>query len=465
MKRGEPHGHCSKDSGLCVPPARPVQRLSGLVSAFGTRFSNHVQGNTTLSTDLAADPVHPLLHLAMTPMASLHRMRGRGQPLVVEQHQGFVKRRCADLLSGLTKPLQPFHPLTQLLPLAQRRLCPAAPVTQCVEMVHDRAQLASRRPTTGDGQEPLAFRWCQVALDEHKAILEHGTDFLVDIFAFACQSARLFVCGRWASSLGLRLGLAQAFALCGHRAQDPVGQILDDREETKLIGPLPTDLADRFGIECRAIGRDPLERPAALIQGRLQTPKKRCDIVMMRSVIEAGLPHPLVLPLLDGREHTGRALRECIDSRIARKRLKRPLQKGTAHVPLRLFFPQPRPSFGSWRKAQRRGDRATDARWQAGRARALRPPHARRCRSPAACHDCRVGLNRTERCCNAYDMWNSRETRRSPGCRLGDRCIHRQGRARCAGRRGGERRDGHIVGRGFADGYGDKSPVVGREGP
>src|SRR5438309_3599502 len=41
-------GDCSRDSDSCVPPARPVQRLSGLVSAFGTRFSDHVQSNTTL---------------------------------------------------------------------------------------------------------------------------------------------------------------------------------------------------------------------------------------------------------------------------------------------------------------------------------------------------------------------------------------------------------------------------------
>src|SRR2546430_15829263 len=86
-------GHCSRDPESCAPPTRPVQRLSGLVSAFGTRFSNHVQSNTTLSTDLAADPVHTLLHLAMTPIASLHRIRGRGQQLVIEQRQGFFKMR------------------------------------------------------------------------------------------------------------------------------------------------------------------------------------------------------------------------------------------------------------------------------------------------------------------------------------------------------------------------------------
>ncbi len=41
-------GDCSSDSESCAPPTCPVQRLSGLVSACGTRFSDHVQGNTAL---------------------------------------------------------------------------------------------------------------------------------------------------------------------------------------------------------------------------------------------------------------------------------------------------------------------------------------------------------------------------------------------------------------------------------
>jgi hypothetical protein len=73
-----------------------------LVSAFGTRFSDHVQGNTALSTDLAADPVHTLLHLAMTPIASLHRLRGRWQQLVVEKRQGLFKMRREDLLEDVS---------------------------------------------------------------------------------------------------------------------------------------------------------------------------------------------------------------------------------------------------------------------------------------------------------------------------------------------------------------------------
>ena len=40
--------HCSKDSGSCISPACLVERPSGLVAVFGTGFSDHVQGNTSL---------------------------------------------------------------------------------------------------------------------------------------------------------------------------------------------------------------------------------------------------------------------------------------------------------------------------------------------------------------------------------------------------------------------------------
>jgi len=69
-----------------------------LVAVFGTGFSDHVQGNTPLETDLAPNPVHTLLHLPMATIASLHRIGGRRQQLVIKQRQGFFKMRREDLL-------------------------------------------------------------------------------------------------------------------------------------------------------------------------------------------------------------------------------------------------------------------------------------------------------------------------------------------------------------------------------
>ena len=41
-------GHCSKDSGSCIPPTPLVQGLSSLIVTFGTGFSEHVQGHAPL---------------------------------------------------------------------------------------------------------------------------------------------------------------------------------------------------------------------------------------------------------------------------------------------------------------------------------------------------------------------------------------------------------------------------------
>ena len=90
--------HCRKDSGSCVAPAGIMQRLRRLLSPFGTGCSNHVQGNTTLSTDLAADSVHTLLHLPITTIASFHRIGSRGQQRVIKKRQGLFKMRREDLL-------------------------------------------------------------------------------------------------------------------------------------------------------------------------------------------------------------------------------------------------------------------------------------------------------------------------------------------------------------------------------
>ena len=116
-----------------------MQRLSGVASAFGTGFSDHVQGDTTFSTDLATDPVDTLLHLTMTPIAPLHRIGGRRQQRIVKKRQGFFKMRREDFLSGLANPREPPHPLTHLLALAQGRMCPATSVKQRGDMVHDLA--------------------------------------------------------------------------------------------------------------------------------------------------------------------------------------------------------------------------------------------------------------------------------------------------------------------------------------
>ena len=81
----------------------------------------------------------------MTTIASLYRVGGRRQQLVVKKRQGFFQVRRKDLFSGVPYPLESAHPPTQLLEFAKRRLRPAAPVKQGLDVLHDLAQFAQMR--------------------------------------------------------------------------------------------------------------------------------------------------------------------------------------------------------------------------------------------------------------------------------------------------------------------------------
>jgi hypothetical protein len=228
---------------------------------------------------------------------------------------------------------------------------------------------------------------------------------------------------------------------------------------------LSKDLAERLRVECRAIGRDALECQLALIQSRFQASQQRGDVVMVRIVIEHLIQQALVLPIVDDGKHTGRSLIEFIGRHITRKRLKRPVQKRTAHLPWRLFSPQPLSNSAGWQRAQTRGDHATGASWRVGKASHLRPPDAPPSASPDGWSDHRAALHRSDRCCSAYGTASSSETSMSPAGQPDIRWIHRQGRVRCAARMCGDRQDGHIVGRGCGRGYGCTPLVKALGGP
>ena len=186
---------------------------------------------------------------------------------------------------------------------------------------------------------------------------------------------------------------------------------------------------------------------------------------MTRSVIEDRIQHPFVLPIVDGREDAIGALIAFIGSHVARKSLQRSVQKRPLHLAWCLFFPQPLPNSAEWQRAQTRGAHATGASWRVDRACQLRPPDAPPFGSLDACRDHRAAPHPSDRCCSAYGISNSNETRRSPEGHLGDQCINRPGRVRCVARIGGDRHDGGIGGRRCGRGYGCTPPIEALGGP
>src|SRR6516162_5624022 len=104
--------------------------------------------------------------------------------------------------------------------------------------------------------------------------------------------------------------------------------------------------------------------------------------------MQDGIENTLVTAIIDRREHTEGTVIEFIGSDIPRKIRQGPVKELWVHARLRLFFPPPRPSFGSWQRAQTPGGRATGASWPGGRAYRLRPRCAPPDRSLGGYTDC-----------------------------------------------------------------------------
>jgi hypothetical protein len=99
-----------------------------LLTAFSLGCTPPIQRKT--GTDLLARP-HPidtLLHLAIAPIAPLHRMRGGGQQLSVETRAGLVQRGGKELLQCLPHLWAPLEPTPQFGQCVQSGLGPPASI-------------------------------------------------------------------------------------------------------------------------------------------------------------------------------------------------------------------------------------------------------------------------------------------------------------------------------------------------
>src|SRR6266567_2594657 len=165
-------------------------------------------------------------------------------------------------------------------------------------------------------------------------------------------------------------------------------------KQTDLVRDLSENLSEGQGRERRAIGRDAEKGQVACRQGRLESPEKRPNVLVVRIVVQDVREDPLVAAIIDGGEHTEGAVIELIGGHIPGKVSQRPIQKVGVHARPRLFFPPPRPSSESWQKAQRRGGLARGANSLVGRASRPRPRAARPGRSRGGCTDLRMVPNR-----------------------------------------------------------------------
>src|SRR5438093_8695902 len=111
------HGNTLYRDTVVKPPGLPspctMKCSEGLLTAFSLGFTPHIQCQACTDLSLRAYPVDVFLHLAIAPVAPLHRMRGGGQQLVIEKRESFVQRGGKEFLECLTQLGEPLEPTPQ----------------------------------------------------------------------------------------------------------------------------------------------------------------------------------------------------------------------------------------------------------------------------------------------------------------------------------------------------------------
>src|SRR5262245_13217981 len=121
--------------GLASPCT--MKCCQGLLTAFGVGFTPHIQRQARTNLRLRPHSVDTLLHLAIAPIAPLHRIRGGGQQLVIKKRQSLFQRGGKEFLQGLPHLWEPLEPTPQCGEFAQSGLGPTAPIEERVHLVHD----------------------------------------------------------------------------------------------------------------------------------------------------------------------------------------------------------------------------------------------------------------------------------------------------------------------------------------
>src|SRR5262249_44181703 len=114
-------------------------------------------------------PIDLFLPLAIAPVASLHGIRRRWQPRIIQKRQGFVQRGGKELLQRVTEggaSLDMSSPLRQCI---EGGLGPTAPIAYRVYRLHDRPQRLALGYPTADAPQGLPCGCAQVTLDEQMA--------------------------------------------------------------------------------------------------------------------------------------------------------------------------------------------------------------------------------------------------------------------------------------------------------
>ncbi len=148
-------------------------------------------------------------------------------------------------------------------------------------------------------------------LDEQGAVLEEVADFSLD----SLLAPGRVLCGLGPAPRQLGGTGGQPLPLLGDGREDRLGHFAEDVEGTELVRDLTQDRGDRLGIECRTVGRDPLEGQSARGEGVVEPPKEGRDVRVVRVVIEDFRGEPLEGAVVDDRQDAERSVIQLVRRR------------------------------------------------------------------------------------------------------------------------------------------------------
>ena len=321
---------------------------------------------------LRANPIHRLLHLPVTAIASLQRVRHRRQQFVAQKNKALLQRRRFQLLETLRQFLEPLDSLPEFSQLFQCRVDRTAAVEQTIHLVLNLPQLSQLGKSFRNLAEFFTLLRRQCFLDEKETMVEQRRDLRLNPFV-PFDDSLVFGFRRSSPLRSFRHRFAEFATDRRHRFQDRLVDLLQDVPCCDIRADLMPDTGknsvDRFRIKIRTVRRDAVKNQTAMSQDVFERIQKFTDVVLVRTAFENPVRQATKLAIVDDGENAERSVVHFVDGDVTGEFFKSDgevIVRFDEQPSFRVFMytgPPPRPSFGSWRRERKRDGHARDANW------------------------------------------------------------------------------------------------------
>ncbi len=269
-----------------------------------------------------SNPINRLLHLAKTPIATLHRVRGRRQKFVAQKLKALLQSRRFQLLQHRRQSFESLQPLPQFAQLIQSRRPATPPIIQSVHLVDDLTQPAEFRQASHDFLQRSAFLRCQLFLNEKISIVEQRPDFRLNSLVFPDRPL-LFLVRRTSPLRPFRLGFFKLPTHLGDRFQNGFVDLFFDvpccEIRTNLMPDAVKHRLNRLRIERRTVRRDAVQDQFSFRQNTMKRTRQIKDVPGFQIVRQDAAKQPLIRAIIGRRQGAEWSVVHFVDGDVAGK--------------------------------------------------------------------------------------------------------------------------------------------------